>query len=352
MRLRYILYLIGFLITGCISPFEFEFENDANNSLLVVDGIITQKDSPHELSLRYSASYGSVTTPVKQAKVTLYDENGNHKDYIEMEDGKYVLFKNTIPRNPGNSYFIEIRLFNGKKYRSRSQIMPEVMKPEKIYYDLVKREKINVLGNFTLQWYLNIYISTPVTRNNQKSFFRWRVDHVYSFREQCASSTSWKTCYIKRKLTDDIKNFSSENLSGGFLEGFIAASLLVSPTWEFNEKHFYNVAQHSITKEAYKYWETVNKIAQPTGSIFDTPPAHINGNIYNIDDPDERVLGFFEVSAVNTIRTYTYAHDLEPLYIRHKCSIARFPDPTCCNCLTIPDSDLERPHYWDYRHNE
>ena len=234
--------------------------------------------------------------------------------------------------------------------------MPEVMIPEKLYFEVEKIEELSDLENTIILRYLNFYINTPVFKNNQDFHFIWRLDHAYSFTElQCNPLKPPWICYITRKLTnDDIKIFSAENLSGSKLEGFRVGSIPVFPNWEFFEKHFFNVAQHSITREAYKYWETVKQVAQSTGSIFDTPPAPINGNIYNIDDPDERVLGFFEVSAVDTIRTYTFAQDLEPLVIIDRCSPydwRTFRDPVCCNCLSIPDSQLERPSYWGYVHD-
>jgi len=359
--MKYIFICLIFLISsGCITSFDLEL--DANEFLLVVDGKITQKNASHELFLMRSNRNGLLlSNPVTKAKVTLFDENGNSEQYIENGEGKYVFYGESMPRNPGISYFIEIELQNNKKYRSRAQVMPDVVKPEKAYYELAKIEEVDDPENVIFKRYLNIFVDTPVQNNNQKYYFTWRIDHAYSFTEiQCPPPPNQppKTpvkCFISRKfINDDIKIFSSENLSGGVLEGFRVASVYLYPDWEFYEKHFYNIAQHSITYEAYTYWETVKKVAQSTGSIFDTPPAPINGNIYNVNDPDERVLGFFEVSAVDTIRTYTFNEDLEPISIRNPCPFERYLPRhwACCNCLTIPDSHLERPGYWSYLHDE
>jgi len=352
-----IIYVFLILLSGCITSLDLEHDN--NRFLLVVDGKITQKEIPHELLLNYSKSYGSTSTnPVIGAKIKLVDGDGNFEEYIEEINGRYILYGNDLQRSPGKSYHVEIELSNNKKYSSTPQVMPEIMKPEKIYYETVMIEETTDLENISSKRYLNIYINTPVIKNNQNFYFNWRVDHTYSFAEiSCHPLKPAVVCYIKRKFdNEDVKIFSSENLSGGMLEGFRVASVYLFPDWEFYEKHFYNVAQHSITKEAFTYWETVNKVAQSTGSIFDTPPAPVNGNIYNIENPDERVLGFFEVSAVDTIRTYTFADDLEPIAVSDRCSRLYYyksiGDPACCDCLTIRDSQLERPLYWGYLHEE
>jgi hypothetical protein len=357
MKNRFLIFLlINTIVSSCIT--KFDYESETNELLLVVDAKLTQKNTPHELFLKYSNSYGTFDpNPVLDARITLFDDQGNFEEYVEDFNGRYIFYGNKLRPGPGNSYYIEIELFNKKIYRSRPQIMPEVMKPEKLYFELVKVDEINDLQNISLQRYLNIYINTPVKRENQNYYFNWRVDHTYSFTElQCHPLHTPAICYIKRKFeNDNIKTFSSENLNGGLLEGFRVASIKVSPNWEFFEKHFFNVAQHSITRETYDYWETVKKVSQSTGSIFDIPPAPIYGNIYNIQDPEERVLGLFEVSAVDTIRTYTFAQDLEPLAVVDRCSILdyrSYRDPACCSCLSIPDSELERPYYWGFLHDE
>jgi hypothetical protein len=228
--------------------------------------------------------------------------------------------------------------------------------PDKIEADTViarpeYTEQLNEVGNVVTNYFISIFITTPIKRNVEDDYFIWRSDEVYSFTEiQCHPLHTPKVCYIKRPIkNEELKIFSSEGLDEGTLKGLQVAKVSAYPLWEHYEKHFYNVAQHAITKEAYEYWETVKKIAQPSGSIFDTPPAPIPGNIYNVNDPDEQVLGFFELSAVDTVRTRTFYQDLEPLAIIDRCpsnNWQAYNDPACCQCLILKNSELERPSYW------
>jgi hypothetical protein len=58
------------------------------------------------------------------------------------------------------------------------------------------------------------------------------------------------------------------------------------------------------------------------GNIFDKQPWSVISNIYNINDPNEKVLGYFRVSAVRSKRIYIlpdYVKDLGLPVFDYKC---------------------------------
>jgi len=344
-------YIFCVFSISCIQ--QFDYESDTEEKFLVVDGGITQKNTIHELHLSFSTSFGvNRRTPAHGAEITLFDDQGNHEQYIPEEGGKYILFGTSVERKPGTAYYIEIQWPSGKTYRSVPQIMPELIRPDSLYYELERISELNNNGNVVEISYLNILLNTPINMYGRNNYFIWRSDHVYSFTE-----VKWhplvepKVCYSKQPSdASQLYIFSTEGIKQEMLNDYLVSKIIVYPGWQFFEKHFYNVKQHSITKEAYVYWETVNEIAYPTGSIFDTPPAPIKGNIYNIDDPDDTVLGFFEVSSVDTIRTRTSSFDLKPLAIVDRCNdvfiYMNWQDQACRNCLILENTTAERPFYW------
>ena len=359
----FILLIILAFSKACISPYDLKSE--AGEFLVVVDGKITQEPIRHELHLTRSNATGSGDfNPITGARITLFDETGNSENYIEEGNGLYFIEGSTFDRRSGESYFIEIELSNKRIYRSIPQVMPEAVRPDKLTAKVESQQELYNLSNTIEVFYLNLYIDTPVLKDGKEFYYIWRMDHVFSFPEiSCppppdpqGPPPTPKTCYVWRDhKSDEIKIFSGKGINEGMLEQFKMASIRIDSTWEYANKHFYNVAQHSITKEAYKYWETVKQVSQSTGSIFDTPPGPVPGNLYNVNDPEERILGFFEVSAVDTIRTYTFAEDLEPIGIEDRCytiNYYRIPHPACCNCLILYGSKTERPGFWDYVNND
>ena len=55
------------------------------------------------------------------------------------------------------------------------------------------------------------------------------------------------------------------------------------------------VKQHSISKEEYDFWNNIKQVNEAGDDIFGKQPYMVDGNIHNISNPDEKVLGYFQV---------------------------------------------------------
>ena len=77
------------------------------------------------------------------------------------------------------------------------------------------------------------------------------------------------------------------------------------------------VNQYSLNEDEYNYWEKTANISQDVGSLFDITPASIPSNIFCIEDPNEKVLGYFSVSARTSKRIFIedYFSGLVNLYL-------------------------------------
>jgi hypothetical protein len=53
------------------------------------------------------------------------------------------------------------------------------------------------------------------------------------------------------------------------------------------------VEQHSLTNAAFGYWDQLKALTGETGGLYETQPPVTQGNMYNVSDPGERVLGTF-----------------------------------------------------------
>jgi hypothetical protein len=108
--------------------------------------------------------------------------------------------------------------------------------------------------------------------------------------------------------------YSSEEISSNYLEGKLIAQKRILDRVEFIEKHFFNGHQYTLTKEAYEYWEKVTNLANPSGDIFDIPPAPLPGNIYNVNNPEEIVLGVFRSGRKSYHEGASHASRYPPFY--------------------------------------
>ena len=107
-----------------------------------------------------------------------------------------------------------------------------------------------------------------------------------------------------------------------------------------------------VGKDADTFWESLKQLTEAEGTLFDLPPAKVRGNIFNVDDPEEVVLGFFEVAAVDTIRNFIIPSLIRPeVDQQFFCPEPGFPfvgfrPSECCNCTQLPGASLERPDWF------
>ncbi|MFZ5999848.1 MAG: DUF4249 family protein, partial [Bacteroidota bacterium] len=143
--------------------------------------------------------------------------------------------------------------------------------------------------------------------------------------------------------------FDARETTKTTIENLLVCSRILD--WSFLERHYFTVYQSSITDEAYEYWRKVNVLANQVGSIFDTPPALIVGNVKNAANPDEMVLGFFQAANQTYSRFFTTRDDITFPFNPEQCtfdgSYNSLDYPTrCIDCTSVRNSSYSRPDYF------
>ncbi len=62
------------------------------------------------------------------------------------------------------------------------------------------------------------------------------------------------------------------------------------------------IRQSALTQGAYGYYRLLNDQTQKTGGLADTPPVPLIGNVRNLGDERENVIGYFTASGVSPMR--------------------------------------------------
>jgi hypothetical protein len=60
------------------------------------------------------------------------------------------------------------------------------------------------------------------------------------------------------------------------------------------------IEQLALSANAYRYYRLVAEQSQNTGTLADSPPAPLSGNVRNPADPSENVVGYFSAASVST----------------------------------------------------
>lgn len=341
--------LIFIAAFNCVEPYDFK--PSENSSYLVIDGKITQANEINRVRLTRSTEYGtsSIAKTVENAEIRLLNSKNESEYFLEEGDGFYAHYGYTLKVQVGETYHIEI-LIGEKSYQSIPEKLPEPIVPDSVSFKVGYQSEINTYGNEISYENIDVFINTPVNVGGEKSYLRWKTDESWSFTEiKCSPLHNPKTCYMTRELNEDeFFIYSSEAITGTYLSNKLVANKRILDNVEFIERHYFNVAQYTVTKEAHAFWERAVQIANPSGDIFDLPPAQFSGNVYNVNDKDEVVLGYFESAGESITRILLYRDDIKPITITSKDYLCRWGNyaGACCQCLVIENSTTNRPDYW------
>lgn len=112
----------------------------------------------------------------------------------------------------------------------------------------------------------------------------------------------------KHAFVDDQTNGETITLKVGFIKD---NGLRFANTTIPDKQYYVEVEQLSVTKEVFQFNRLLESQLEIDGDIFDPPPAAIIGNVTNINNPEEVVLGLFGVASIKRNSTFIKRSDLD-----------------------------------------
>jgi len=85
------------------------------------------------------------------------------------------------------------------------------------------------------------------------------------------------------------------------------------------------VRQYTMSDEAFKYWEKIRVNSQEQGGLYESQPMSIKGNLHNVTNPDQDVLGFFSATTVSQKRIFVKDVPDLPIEFVFNCVIGDLP---------------------------
>ena len=363
MRSLLSLYLLlGYLLTGCVDPAELTIISTLD--ILVVDGTITDLPEPQLIRLnrskadRISGRFG--TFPITGATVTVLVDSTRRVACHETEDGSYQLpgdFKGQI----GHAYQLQFTLSDGTQYASTQQIMQSVPPISRVSArfsatSLPVAEQLS--GYYRAGHDVFVDWQDPASQTNQ---YRWdwklwekqswcrsckqgvyAVDSIlprtYKDRTFYVSTTiPYEDCFVPINYNSaDQPPFHSELYVYDYPCRTQCWTILYSSSLNVFSDQFSNggnqvkrpiahipyydstaclveIRQLSLTPSAYAYFNRFQNQTQNAGGLADTPPSAAVGNIQNVANAQERIVGYFTASAVSAVRYWIDRKDVAGL---------------------------------------
>lgn len=303
--MRSFLSIISFSVllglTGCIT--EFYPRIDEAQSLLVIHGLITDQPEVNviKLSKSHSLELKEKSEPLPGCTVIIGDDQNNNYVLEETEAGKYVTDPAEFRGVSGRIYTLRIyEMDEGEIVRSYESI-PMEMKPvppiDTLWYEkvVISENDLYKTPNEGCRVWLSTIDPEGICR-----YFRWDFTETWEFR--IPFDVDNNRCWITNKSSPiNIKNTSL------MTDNTIMKQPVNSITNETDRliyKYSMLVRQYSLTEDEFSYWEKLQNVTQKIGSLYDIIPASVFGNMRCLENPDEKVLGYFSVSSVTSKRIF------------------------------------------------
>jgi hypothetical protein len=333
----YGLIILFTLPGGCIEPFTPEIKN--YEDLLVVEALITDEASTQFVRLTRSHPLDtSIINFERGASILLTNSTGNDYIFRESTQGLYSPDPGSFTPVPGEIYTLFITTFDGRTYSSDPVTMKITPPIQDLYF-----ERMSVPSDETgdLDDGLQILINTGTESSDPGYYkFDWEetyeletpyysfFDYDYQTQEIIERKDNINSCW-SGSISTNLNIASSENLSNDIIyEHPIRFIPFRDPMLKI--RYSILVKQSSLSEESFRFWQNLKESNESTGSLYDAQPFQVIGNIKNVNDPSEPVLGYFDMTTVSSKRIFISGREDIPEGVR-------VPSPYA-NCLIGADS--------------
>jgi hypothetical protein len=311
---RSIFILIAVLaLYTCIDPYSPKLTG--YDSLLVVDGLITDSNSSYTIKLSQTfQDQNSIPPVVSDATLFITDDANNKSFLINKGGGIYktdsLIFKGSI----GRTYILHILTHEGEEYQSEPCLMHSVSDIDSVYFE--KEQRVINNGTQTLDG-LGIYLDSK--EGDSEQYYRWTYDETWKFKVPYPTKYVFNpddfTCSLipgdlvkeycwKNRKSDEILIRSVYSGESQQIKKEPVLFIASGQSDRLMQQYSVLISQYSISQEEYDFWNNLKQVNEGGGDIFARQPFSVISNIHCINNPSERVLGYFQVAAVKQKRKY------------------------------------------------
>jgi hypothetical protein len=300
LRIIYLLTLT-LAVLSCRKPYQPPVTT-VNNNILVVEGLINLTDSTFIRLSRTVRLTDGVGSKAETGAILTIESDGNLVYPLEEQrEGTYVA--PSLNLSTTLKYRLRIKTRAGSTYLSdfvEAKVTPPI---DSVGFEVRDRG---------LQIYTNAH-------DDQKKtiYYRWDYFETWQFRSLYKSDfiSDGKEVMPRNYETDDIYTCWAESKSSTIVLGSSAKlekdvihqnplTLIPSDSEKISIKYSTLVKQYALTKEAFVFWENMKKNTESLGSIFDAQPSQLTGNIHNVDQAEEPVIGYISAGTVTERRVF------------------------------------------------
>lgn len=297
-----------FLLLSCVKPYEPTVLTGPNN-FLVVDGIINSgANAVTTIVLSRTRALSDTTTfaPERNSQIYIEDPNGTRYALQEEQDGVYK--SPPLSLAASEMYRLNITTTDGSNYVSD-------------YVPVKATPPIDSISWRQRKDTVDLYLSTHDPQNATR-YYHWEYEEDWEYVAFYDTNLSFRNGRVvfldssqqtfrcwKHDVSKEILLHTTRQLSQDLTKEELLLQLSAqSPKLE--RRYSLLARQFALTKEAFEYWQIIQKNTQQLGSLFDAQPSQLIGNIHNSKQPNEPVIGYVTAATEQAQRIFIRRYDI------------------------------------------
>jgi hypothetical protein len=330
--------------TGCREPFEIE-SIDFQNSL-VVEATLTNELKQHTLKLSRTYELNQEGPAFENnAVVLIEDSDGNMFSFVSVGEGVYQS-EIEFQAIPNVSYQLLITTAQGERYQSSSKVLTPISEITSLYGELIT----NNSGDEGVQFFVD-----SDNQDGDAGYFRYEYEETYKvvapnyfpFKAIITDyfevlnylpgprpnlEAYYNVTYAPRSQEEGTC-YSSNKQQGIILtttNGLLDNEVFRFPIRFINkedgilrDRYSILVKQYVQSIESYSYYKALDDLGDTESILSQSQPGFVFGNITSVDNPNQTVIGYFDVSSVSERRIFIDYSDFnipQPNYL-YECDI-------------------------------
>jgi Domain of unknown function (DUF4249) len=301
-RLKWILmFYVAMVTNSCREPY-LPPVLASPSSYLVVDGLIKAGGDSTIIQLSRTRNLSDTvkSIPETDAWMQLEGSGGDMHYFLNLGQGRFGA--PPLQLNPNGEYRLRIKA-RGAEYLS----------------DFVPVKGTPSIDS--LSWVRDSSLTIKVSTHDpsgQSRYYRWEYRETWEYNSFYESILGYDYStnqpfyldpkdYLNRCWSDEksaaILLATTKNLTNDVVENFPVITIPEGSD-KVSVRYSILVNQYALTREAFEYWQLLRKNTTELGSIFGTQPAELISNIKSVSNPQEPVIGFVSIAAVQQKRLF------------------------------------------------
>lgn len=302
-------------LSSCVDEIELASENF--ESILVIEGIITDQEEVQEIKI--SRSYrleDNEPAPVNNASVSVSSSEGDTFTF-ELDTAGVYLSQLPFSTKPGVEYTLEVNTANGS-YQSVT-----VVGQEQTLIDNIRSTEAQ------LREETGVAILVSSSDDDSGAYYKYEFEETFKivsrYRilndliineegdfEVVPKANEEYVCYNTLPSQEIVLSSTtelSENNINDYLVRFISKE-----DSKLAYRYSILVKQLKISAEAHDFYSTLKNLSESENLFSQFQPGFLDGNIQSIADNQEKVIGFFTTAAVDEQRLFfSYTDYFDPI---------------------------------------